>query len=554
MVLNVALAAAMANDAHPAEQKGSKAFTGDAMDVALWEFAANAGVTPDSIHQRFRLIAKLPFTSERKRMTAFVEDGIWQKQVVFSKGAPEYLLDLCTQEQWQGEAIPLTPHRRAQILREVEQLSDQGEKVIALATKILSDGIDQEHTEDRSRLTAEERELTFLALIGMIDPPRLEVRAAIVAAHRAGIRTIVVSGDHPHTALAIARRIGMTQNQLVISGSELRKLTDPELSLRLRDCSVFARIDPEDKLRVARVLQQSGHILAMTGDGVNDAPALKTADVGIAMGSGTDIAKETADMVLTDDNLNTILQAVRQGRVLTANVAKAVTFLFTTNLSEVITLFIVAIASATHALHSVDELVLPLTTPQILWINLITDAAPAIALALAPASQNVMEGREAESSRKMLTASSLGQLAVATLLMVAVTLALYVHAVDAGATVGYQRSVTLTALIFSQAFYAIAVQTGRESLLTYFRTLSWLHGAILVSVGLHIAMLLIPAARGGLGLAPLDRQGWIECSLAPVIVLLGSQLQKFFVDRNWRNPDSPPVPLAATEDALWGAR
>jgi Ca2+-transporting ATPase len=522
----IALAAAVANEAHPTSSEDKTPFTGDPLDVALREFAVQAGVTSASLQQRFHLLEKLPFTSERKMMTSFVEDLRLQGRALYSKGAPEYLLDRCTQEQRNRKVYPLTVARRSQILQDVAQLSDRGEKVIALATKVCSNNIPAGPCGNSGELADEEHDFTFLGLIGLIDPPRTGVANAIEGAHRAGIRTIIVSGDHPRTALSVARRAGITDNALVITGAELRHLSDSELSSRLADCSVLARIDPEDKLRVARVLQQSGDIVAMTGDGVNDAPALKAADVGIAMGSGTDIAKETADIVLTDDNFETIVRAIGQGRVLASNIAKAVTYLFTTNLCEVITLFVVAIASATRAFHSSNDLVLPLTTPQILWINLITDAAPAIALALAPPSRDVMVGKDPQTSRKLLTASSLSQVFIASMLMALMTLLVYFHAVQSGASVEYQRTVTLTTLIFSQAVYAVSVQTGDETLWTYFKSLSWLHGAIVLSLGLHIAVLLVPATRQALGLAQLDARSWMWCSGASLSVLLGSEALK----------------------------
>ena len=538
-IQSLVLAGVMANDARPLPGKAGARFSGDHMDLALWTFAMQAGVTTESLQKRYRLMAKLPFTSERKRMTSFAEDLKDQASVLFTKGAPEVMLDRCSHEEHQGQLVRLTPTRRKQILKDVESLSDQGEKVIAVATKTLTWKIDEADPGNEKELADKERDCTFLALIGLIDPPRIGVDKAIGVAHGAGIRTIIVSGDHPHTALAIARRVGITDNTLVITGTELRKLSDADLALRLTDCSVLARIDPQDKLRVARVLQQSQHIVAMTGDGVNDSPALKAADVGIAMGSGTDIAKETADIVLTDDNFDTILQAVRQGRILASNVAKAVTYLFTTNLAEVITLFVVAIASATRAFHSADDLVLPLTTPQILWINLITDAAPAIALALSPPARDVMIGAESEGSRNMLTSAAILQGVMASILMVGATLMMYFHAVQSDASVEYQRTVTLTTLIFSQALYAISVQTDRESLLRYFRVFSWLHLGIIVSLGLHVAMLLTPPARQALGLVPLDVQSWAWCLVASLVVPFGSELKKLLFKR--KTPPSRPL-------------
>jgi len=531
-LLSVAI---VANAARPAMVDSHARLSGDPVDVALWQFGERAGKSSRDTAKRYQKIASNAFTSDRKMMSVVAEDQATGSVILAVKGAPEVVLERCTKEASADSAILLSPSRRAAILHAVEQLSSKGEKVIGFALRHV-DGMVNLAGHAQRDWDVLENDMTFLGVVGLLDPPRDEVKPVVESARRADVRVIVLSGDHPKTAVAIARHVGISDNDEVVTGIQLKALSDSDLVARLDQCFVLARVSPEDKLRVSRLLHMTGHTVAMTGDGVNDAPALKASDIGIAMGTGTDLAKETADIVLTDDNLNTIIEAIRQGRVLAANIKKAVVFLFATNLSEIVTLFVVAVASTSRAFRTNDELVLPLTTLQILWINLITDVGPALALALSPPDADVMNGASVDLSHSVLSSRNLKQLVIASCVMASVTLLIYTGSVLFGMTVAYQRTVTTTALIVSQAVYALIVQGGSSNLLHSHSGPNWLHLAIAGSLGIHFSMLLVPTARSAFGFTSLQAGAWIFCLLIPFIGLVWNGILK--VMRRLRHLDA----------------
>ncbi|MFN3346469.1 MAG: cation-translocating P-type ATPase, partial [Candidatus Bipolaricaulaceae bacterium] len=366
------------NDAELREEEGLYRIVGDPTEGALLVVARKAGLSRDTAAR----VGELPFDSERKRMTtihpaeSFPLPGAGP-YVAAVKGAPDVVLSCCAAVATKDGPRPLTPGERERISRANEELASQGLRVLAVAYRSLS-ALPKAPTPETV-----ERELVFLGLLGMQDPPRPEVPEALAKARRAGLRTIMITGDHLRTAVAIAKQIGLLRPQgRVLTGSELDRLSDEELVRVIDEVDVFARVSPHHKVRIVEALRARGEIVAMTGDGVNDAPALKRADIGIAMGlAGTDVAKATADMVLLDDNYASIVAAVEQGRVIYANIRKTVYYLLSCNFAEIAIIFIAVLLGWP----------VPLTAIQLLFVNLLTDGAPALALGMEAAEPGIME-------------------------------------------------------------------------------------------------------------------------------------------------------------------
>ena len=363
---------------------------GDPTEGALVAAAAKADLWRERVEQEFPRVAEVPFDSERKRMTTIhrvLSDSTKSKEiaapdlqmpyVAYVKGAPDVILDLCTHITEDGQVWPLDRAWRERILEMNEALTSNARRVLGIAYRPLE--------ELPSNPTPEEveRDLTFVGLIGMIDPARPEAQDAIQVARRAGIRIIMITGDYPNTAAAISREIGLIQHgDPVLSGADIDGLSDEEFAPEVERTNVYARVSPQHKVRIVEALKRLGHVVAMTGDGVNDAPALKRADIGVAMGiTGTDVSKETADMVLTDDNFASIVAAVEEGRIIYSNIRKFVYYLLSCNLGEILTIF----------LATLFRWDLPLTAIQLLWLNLLTDGAPALALGLEEGDPDIME-------------------------------------------------------------------------------------------------------------------------------------------------------------------
>jgi Ca2+-transporting ATPase len=349
--------------------------------------ARKAGLDDKPLGARFARIGEVPFSSERKLMSTVHSDtDRTERLLALTKGAPDVLLARCSRELVGEEARPLTARRRAEILASNEELAGQALRTLGVAFRSLPKGT-SEFNEDV------EQDLVFLGLIGMIDPPRDEAKDAVARAKGAGIRPIVITGDHPKTSAVIVGELGIATNGRVVTGAELEKMSDEMLDRTVSDVSVYARVNPKHKLRIVKALQHGGMAVAMTGDGVNDAPALKTADIGVAMGiTGTDVSKEAADMVLADDNFASIVAAVEEGRSIFANIRKFLRYLLSSNIGEVMTMFFGVLLAEIIGLTTAGGggVVLPLLATQILWINLVTDGAPALALGVDPPDPGVM--------------------------------------------------------------------------------------------------------------------------------------------------------------------
>jgi Ca2+-transporting ATPase len=408
---------ALCNDAFLESKKngpGRFRAVGDPTEGALVVAAARFGLWKEELAERLPRLAEVPFETERKRMTTFHEiptppntampeslealsrwlrDGQSARYIAFTKGAVESLIGICT-GVWVGErAEPLTESWIQSISASHDQLAQQGMRVLGVAFRPL------DSLPENGGLERLEQDLIFVGLAGMLDPPRPEAKEAVLICKKAGIRPVMVTGDHPLTAMHIARELGIEEKGPILTGMDLDRIGHQELAGMLDDVSVYARVSPEHKLKIVQLLQQRGHIVAMTGDGVNDAPALKRADIGVAMGlAGTDVAKEASDMVLLDDNFATIVAAVKEGRVIYANIRKFIKYLLATNSGE---LWVMLLAPFLG-------MPLPLLPLQILWINLVSDGLPALALALEPAERGAME-RPPYSPRESFFSRGMGR-------------------------------------------------------------------------------------------------------------------------------------------------
>ncbi len=364
----------MCSDVLIEEKEGKQELVGEATEIAIVREALEKGIHKEKWDKKIPRVADIPFDSTRKRMSTIHQNG--KQYLVLCKGAPDVLLAKCHYYLDGENVYPITPKLKEQIEKQNEKMAENALRVIAVSYKM------QEVLPSQIRSEKIENELIFVGLIGMIDPPREGVKEAVATCKKAGIKTVMITGDHIITAKAIAKELGILKNSdKSITGAELEKLTPKELEKNIMGYSVFARVSPEHKVRIVKAFQSTGAVVAMTGDGVNDAPALKNADIGIAMGqNGTDVAKNAADMILADDNFVTIVGAVKQGRNIYDNIKKAIHFLIATNIGEIVTIFMGLLLG----------LKTPLLAIQLLWVNLVTDSLPAIALGLEKPEKDIM--------------------------------------------------------------------------------------------------------------------------------------------------------------------
>lgn len=365
---------------------------GDPTDGALLVAAIKGGIEQEKIQQKWKRLKEIPFDSERKRMSVVVEQKNGQRYLLI-KGAPDVLIERCTHILHQGKVVPLTEPLRKKVFQMNDQLAQKALRNLGFAYREVS------RTESLEAADRLEQRLIWVGLAGMIDPPRSEVKEAIRICQRAGIKTVMITGDHLSTAVAIAEELGIKKpNGLTMTGEELYNCSDEELAKRVNQIDVYARVSPEHKLRIVKALQKNGHVVAMTGDGVNDAPAIKAADIGIAMGgTGTDVTKEAASLVLADDHFATIVAAVEEGRNIYENIRKFISYLLASNVGEILIMFLAMLAG----------LPLPLVPIQILWVNLVTDGLPAMALGVDPAEENTMN-RPPRDNRESVFARGVG--------------------------------------------------------------------------------------------------------------------------------------------------
>ncbi len=523
----------LANDSVLREVDGIWTVQGDPTEAAFLVAERKAGLS-EQREQRFLRVAELPFTSERKLMSTLATDNAHEQRVsVVTKGAPDVLLTRCTAERVGHDVRALTPERRREIQADVDRLSDRALRTLAVAYRPLPDA----QTPDTGAPNAEaqiERDLVYAGTVGMIDPPRPEAIAAIAEAHAAGVRTIMITGDHPRTASRIAVALGVvSEGAVACTGLELDAKDAAEFAQTVRTVSVFARVAPEHKLRIVDALQADGEIVAMTGDGVNDAPALKSADIGIAMGiAGTEVTKEAANMILADDNFATIIAALEEGRLIFDNIKKFLRYLLSSNIGEVLTVFIGVIAASWLGLGGGEGgIVAPLLATQILWINLLTDTAPALALGVDRATDDVMRRPPRVAKAPIIDREmQLGVLFVGVV-MAAATLATLDMRLPGGfiegeGSLAEARTMAFTVLVFAQLFNCFNSRSARASAFVGMFETPLLWAAVGLSLVLQVLVVSVPALGRAFGTVPLSPQDWLICFGMASVVMWANELLK----------------------------
>lgn len=494
------------NSAQLQEKDGQWSVVGDPTEGALLVVAKKAGV--DIAHDHDRLMHEAPFDSQRKRMSVVLKvDGqLW----VFAKGAPESMLSLCHEEQQGDRGVELSNSRNEELLKESQGMAERALRVLAFARRKATEADLQASPEQL------ERKLTLVALVGMIDPPRDEARAAVRTGRSAGIRPIMITGDHPATALAIARELTLAdQSAIAVTGQDLDKLDDEGLRAKLPKIAVFARVSAEHKQRIVKALKKDGEVVAMTGDGVNDAPAIQAADIGIAMGiTGTDVTKGASDMVLADDNFATIIAAVEEGRCIYDNIEKVLAYLLSCNLGE-LALMLVAIVFGFPP---------PLIAIHLLWINLVTDGLPALALTLEPPEPGIMKRQPRGLKEPVLSAARVFVIVSQGLLEAAVTLGafLYVYRTNGG-NLHQAQATAFCVLVFSEILRSLS---ARSLTYNFWRlgpfTNPYLLAAAAFSATLQLIVVFTPGLRDVFRTGDLTLENWlliIGLAFVPVSVI-----------------------------------
>jgi P-type Ca2+ transporter type 2C len=531
-----------ANNAELRERDGLWTAQGDPTEAALRVAARKAGLAAEELDARLPRVGEVPFSSERKLMSTLHRDEARERLLVFTKGAPDVLLSRCTHELVGAEARPLGSARCAEILRANESLADEAMRTLGVAFRSLPPGAGAAHAHM-------ETELVFAGLIGMLDPPRPEARAAVARARAAGIRPLMITGDHPRTASVIARELGIATDGRAVTGAELERQSEAELLRTVAEISVYARVNPEHKLRIVGALQRQGEIVAMTGDGVNDAPALKAADIGVAMGlTGTDVAKQAADIVLADDDFATIVAAVEEGRAIFANIRKFLRFLLSSNTGEVLTMFLGVVLADELGLPSREGvIVLPLLATQILWINLVTDGAPALALGLDPAEERQMRRPPRGRAQGAITPRMWRGVVLVGLVMAAGTLWVLDAALPGGLVEGRfvaggelprAQTMAFTTLMLFQLFNVLNARSDVQSALVRPFTNRWLWLALGTSLALQVLVLHVPFLQRAFGTVALGGGDWLLCAAVASSVLWLREAGKLLARLGLRSRES----------------
>jgi len=522
-------AATLCNDTRLTQTNEVWKITGDPTEGALVVVAAKAGLAKEELERRSPRVDEIPFSSETKRMTTVHVTP--QGRHAYAKGAPEVILGSCTHVFQNGESVALDEKEREAILEMAGRMAGDALRVLAMAYKPLPP--DAQGTEGI------EEEMVFLGLAGMIDPPRKESKHSIELCEKAGIESVMITGDHKVTAMAVARELGLLKEGIALSGAELDQLNDEEFEKIVEKVEVYARVSPAHKMRVVEALQRKGHITAMTGDGVNDAPALKKADIGIAMGiTGTDVSKEAADMVLTDDNFASIVAAVEEGRGIFDNIKKYLMFLLSCNAGEITIMLIAGLVG----------LPLPVVAIQLLWINLTTDGFPALALAIDPADPDIMERPPRSPREGVFTPGVLMSIAVIAVMMPATILPVFLWRTRTVELIEAQ-TVAFTMITMFEIFRVFSCRSERHSIFKLgFFTNRWLVYAAIASVLMQMAVVYLPplqSAFNTVALSPMDWALVLPLSLTGFVAL---ELAKIVMSRLSRSQirqaesSFPPTP------------
>lgn len=551
-------AGTLANDGElrAGEKPGTWEIVGDPTEVSLVVAARKTHADKKFAH--FDRVAEIPFTSERKRMSVITRNATDAgKLTVFAKGAPDVLLSYCDRIYVNGAIRKLTEGDRQDILDTVERLSREAYRTLGEAFRPLeTDSLAQipgirtnsagEISDISEQAEAIEAHLVWCGMVGIIDPPRTEVRDAVAEAHRAGIRTVMITGDHPLTAARIASDLGIiAKDSKALTGDELDAMDEAQLDKATSEVSVYARVAPEHKLKIVESLQRQGNIAAMTGDGVNDAPAVKSADIGVAMGiTGTEVTKQSAKMILADDNFSTIVAAVREGRGIFDNIRKFLRYLLSSNVGEVFTVFFGVVFAGWLGIKNPESVgvTVPLLATQLLWINLLTDAAPALAMGVDPMTEDVMNRKPRKLTDRVIDGAMWGDIVYIGIIMAAVTLiGMDMHltgglftdrSVDAmghDAQMVEARTMGFTILVFAQLFNALASRSHLQSAFVGLFSNKWLWGAIGLSIVLQLLVIYVPFLNTAFGTTPLPPMAWLECIGLAFFVLVASEIRKIFL-------------------------
>jgi Ca2+-transporting ATPase len=504
--------AALASDAHIVFNEADKRWRvkGDPTEGALVVAAAKAGLKKPDLDESYPRVDEIPFTSETKRMTTLHQMN--GRVTAYSKGAPEIILESCTRQLTADGEIALDPADRERIIAAAREMASEALRVLAVAS------------HPGATIENAETGMTFLGLLGMIDPPRPEAKEAIRTCEEAGIKVVMITGDHPLTAQAVARELGLLKTGRVITGAELEAMSDETFDEQVEDIEVYARVSPAHKLRVVTALQKKGHIVAMTGDGVNDAPALKKADIGIAMGiTGTDVTKEAAAMTLTDDNFASIVAAVEEGRGIFGNIKKYLMYLLSSNVGE-----IGLMASATLL-----GLPLPLLAVQILYVNLATDGLPALALAVDPPEEDLMRRAPRNPRTGIFTRPVVSLMIIGGVWSALVNLGLFIWALNSGRSIEESMTMTFVSLVLIQFFKAYNFRSDRNSVFQKPFSNKWLNLAIVWELILLGLIVYLPVLHEPFGTFSLPLVDWLIILALAITVSPVLEIAKWMERRGW---------------------
>jgi Ca2+-transporting ATPase len=485
---------------------------GDPTEGAFVVAAAKAGYYQDSLGAEYPRVAEIPFDSERKRMTTFHPDPRYGDSVAYMKGAPDVVLGLCDRVLEDGVRRPLTDERRRNILEENESLAANALRVLGVAFRPI------ETVPDNPQPDSCETEFTFVGLLGMIDPARPEVARAIATARHASIETVMITGDYLNTAVAIGKEIGLLgDGDQTLTGAQLDQMDDDAFENIVEDVALYARVSPQHKVKIVEALKAKGHVVAMTGDGVNDAPALKRANIGVAMGiTGTDVSKETAEMVLTDDNYASIVSAIEQGRVIYSNIRKFVYYLLSCNMAEITILLVALLAGAP----------LPLLPIQLLVLNLLTDGLPALALGVEEGDPDIMDQPPRPVTEPIINRDMVIGIAVQTVAISLAVLAAFQIGLEAGEA--HARTMAFATLSISELLRAYTSRSERYSLLAIgVFTNKWMQWAVLSSLLVLLAIIYVPFLDPIFGTTFLTGQDWLVMLPLILVPSVAAELNKW---------------------------
>ncbi len=506
--------AVLANDAALTKEEGRWKTTGDPTETALLDLGLKFGMAKNDLERELPRVAEIPFDSERKMMTTVHNTG--DGLLVAVKGGLDEVMACCDRICEHGKVRALTDKDRAHISDGNAAMAGNALRVLAVAMKDIDD------LPSKVTSATLENGLVMVGMLGMIDPPREEVKAAVEKCRQAGIKPVMITGDHRITAVAIARTLGiMGEGDMALTGVELDKMPESELRKKIDKISVYARVSPENKVRIVKAFQEHGRVVAMTGDGVNDAPALKLADIGVAMGIvGTDVSKEAADVVLTDDNFSTIVGAVEEGRRIYDNILKAIEFLLSTNIGEILVLLIAVMFNW----------VTPLLPIHILWINLVTDSLPALALSFDPASPDVMRRGPIDSRKGIMTRGFTMRIVLQGMMVGTLSIAAYwVGMTTSAGNSAVAQTMTFAVLAFTQIMIVFSIRAGSRSAFPGMFNNKLLLLALLVVSAMMWVVLEVPALHGIFRITDLNRLQWmwvIGLSIAPIAI---TEIVKIFV-------------------------